>query len=257
MIADPGKGARMFVDRVKIQLKAGNGGDGCVSFRREKYVPKGGPDGGDGGLGSNVILRADRDEASLISIFYAPHQVAQKGGHGQGSRIRGRNGKDLVVRVPCGTEVHEKATGAQLGDLVEHGKEMIIARGGKGGLGNWHWKSSTHQAPTEHTNGELGEEVELEPVVDVRSMLTDADNQWVQEVNEIMAEILDTRPENRTGSAFTDASVLTPAYGGVPTIILGPGEPTMAHKTDEYCFTKNIDEAQLAYIQIARHWNTR
>ena len=103
----------------------------------------------------------------------------------------------------------------------------------------------------------LGEEVELESVVDVRSMLTDAADQWVQEVNEIMAEILDARPENRTGSAFTDASVLTPAYGDAPTIILGPGEPIMAHKTDEYCFTKNIDEAREAYIQIARHWNMR
>ena len=103
----------------------------------------------------------------------------------------------------------------------------------------------------------LGEGVELEPVVDVRSMLTDAADQWVQEVNEIMAEILDARPENRTGSAFTDASVLTPAYGDAPTIILGPGEPIMAHKTDEYCFTKNIDEAREAYIQIARHWNMR
>ena len=106
-------------------------------------------------------------------------------------------------------------------------------------------------------SGYLGEEVELESVVDVRSMLTDAADQWVQEVNEIMAEILDARPENRTGSAFTDASVLTPAYGDAPTIILGPGEPIMAHKTDEYCFTKNIDEAREAYIQIARHWNMR
>jgi GTP-binding protein len=132
-----------------------------MSFRREKYVPKGGPDGGDGGLGGSIILRADRDVASLIGIFYAPHQSAQKGGHGQGSRITGRNGKDLMIRVPCGTEIHEKETGALLGDLVTHGSEMTIANGGKGGLGNWHWKSSTHQAPTEHTKGVAGGEKEL------------------------------------------------------------------------------------------------
>lgn len=114
-----------------------------------------------------------------------------------------------------------------------------------------------HATLQSQLSGYLGEDVELEPVVDVRSMLTDAADQWVQEVNEIMTQILDARPENQTGSAFTDASVLTPAYGGAPTIILGPGEPIMAHKTDEYCFTKKIDEAREAYIQIARHWNSR
>ena len=133
-----------------------------MSFRREKFVPRGGPDGGDGGHGGHVILRASRDENSLVRVYYVPHQRADHGGAGRGKKQHGRNGKDCIVTVPCGSEVHNKETGELLGDIVEHGEELVVARGGRGGRGNVHWKSSTHQAPTEHTDGTPGEEIELQ-----------------------------------------------------------------------------------------------
>lgn len=153
--------SRTFVDSVTLYASAGDGGNGCVGFRREKNVPKGGPDGGDGGHGGHVILRGDRNENSLIRIFFAPHRRAEKGVHGKGKKLYGRNGRDLIVKVPCGTEAWDTKTGCMLGDIVEHGQELVVARGGKGGLGNCHWKTSTHQAPTEHTDGEPGEKVSL------------------------------------------------------------------------------------------------
>jgi GTP-binding protein len=163
--------ARKFVDTVAVQASAGNGGHGCVSFRREKYIPRGGPDGGDGGNGGDVILRADKDTDSLIDLFFSPHQSAGAGGHGKGKQLHGKSGKDLVVAVPCGTEVWDKDTGEMLGDLVEHDGRLTVANGGKGGLGNCHWTTSTHQAPRESTPGEEGEErhlrLRLKTVADV------------------------------------------------------------------------------------------
>jgi GTP-binding protein len=153
--------SRRFVDTVNVHIRAGNGGNGCVSFRREKFVPHGGPDGGDGGRGGNVILVGDHDEDSLVRLYFTPEQRAEDGGHGKGSQLHGRNGKDLVIQVPCGTEIHDPRTGIRLGDITKHGQQMILARGGKGGLGNCHWKSSTHQAPREHTDGEAGEEFDV------------------------------------------------------------------------------------------------
>lgn len=132
-----------------------------MSFRREKYVPHGGPDGGDGGRGGHVILEADRNESSLVRLYYRPELRAGRGGHGKGKKLYGRNGDDFVACVPCGTEVHDQETGLLLGDLVEHGQQLVVAHGGKGGRGNPHWKSATHQAPTEHTDGEPGEELTL------------------------------------------------------------------------------------------------
>lgn len=152
---------RTFVDTAVVHACAGKGGNGCISFRREKFVPKGGPDGGDGGRGGNVLLRADKDVDSLIALHYSPHQRAGHGGHGKGKKLHGRNGGDLVVKIPCGTEVWDAASGTLLADVVEHGQELLVARGGKGGLGNCHWTSPTHRAPTEHTDGDRGEEVEL------------------------------------------------------------------------------------------------
>ncbi len=152
---------RTFVDSVVLYAEAGHGGNGCRSFRREKYVPRGGPDGGDGGRGGHVVLQGDREVDSLVRLYYSPHQRAGHAGHGQGKQIHGRNGKDLVVKIPCGTEIHDKETGLLIGDITRHGEQLLIARGGKGGLGNVHWKSSTHQAPTEHTEGEPGEEASL------------------------------------------------------------------------------------------------
>ncbi|OVE75170.1 hypothetical protein BVX97_05645 [bacterium E08(2017)] len=148
-----------FIDTAPLYAKAGNGGNGCCSFRREKFVPKGGPDGGDGGRGGHVILRAVPNETSLIGVYYAPHQKAEHGGFGKGKQMHGKNGKDLYVNVPAGTEVHNMETEELVTDLSESGDEFICAHGGKGGLGNVHWKTSTHQAPMEHTDGEPGDDI--------------------------------------------------------------------------------------------------
>lgn len=149
---------RRFVDKVTIEVRAGRGGNGCCSFRREKYVPRGGPDGGDGGRGGHVILVGDPDTDSLLNLFFAPLQRAGDGGHGEGAKRHGANGGDLLVKVPCGTEVYDAGDGSLLVDILEPGRQCEIARGGKGGLGNVHWKSATHQAPLEHTPGENGEQ---------------------------------------------------------------------------------------------------
>ncbi|NQT94686.1 MAG: GTPase ObgE [Lentisphaerae bacterium] len=153
---------RKFVDRTPLYARAGCGGNGCASFRREKRVPMGGPDGGDGGKGGDVILRADLEVDSLVAIFFAPHRRAKDAGPGKGKRLHGRNGADLVLKVPCGTEIWNTETGLLVADLAEHGAEITVAAGGKGGLGNWHWKSSTHKAPREHTPGEPGEELDIQ-----------------------------------------------------------------------------------------------
>jgi GTPase len=150
-----------FVETAGADILAGCGGDGCASFRREKYVPFGGPDGGDGGRGGHIILKADPNVDSLIALYYQPRQHAEDGGKGMGKKRHGRNGKDLVLKVPCGTVVRDEATGKILGDLVTPGEQLMAARGGKGGLGNCHWKTSIHQAPTEHTKGEAGEQLRL------------------------------------------------------------------------------------------------
>ncbi|MDD4101261.1 MAG: GTPase ObgE [Kiritimatiellae bacterium] len=152
---------RTFVDHVSVHVRAGKGGDGSSSFRREACVPEGGPDGGDGGRGGNVVFRGSRDTDSLISLYFAPQLFAEDGVDGRGQQMYGRRGKDLFVDVPCGTEVFDSETGRQLADIVGHGQETIIAAGGKGGLGNIHFKTSTHQVPTEHTPGDPGEEFRL------------------------------------------------------------------------------------------------
>lgn len=157
--------SRRFVDSVLISAQSGRGGNGCVSFRREKNIAKGGPNGGDGGNGGHVILRGNRDEDSLTSLFFNPRQRAESGQHGKGKTLHGRNGSDLIIPVPTGTEVRLEETGELLGDVVEHGQDLRVARGGRGGLGNCHWKTSTHQAPLEHTDGGEGETVMLRLVL--------------------------------------------------------------------------------------------
>ena len=158
---------RAFIDEVTMHAHAGNGGDGVVNFRREKYVPEGGPDGGDGGRGGSVILRADRDTDSLISIYYSPHQRAEHGGRGGRKRLTGRDGRDCVVKVPCGTVASNEPGGEILGEVVQEGAELVVARGGKGGKGNWHWRSATHQTPMEHTDGVPGEELAVRLVLKI------------------------------------------------------------------------------------------
>lgn len=144
-----------------VQVRAGKGGDGSSSFRREACVPEGGPDGGDGGRGGHVIFCGSHDVDSLIALYFAPLLFAEDGVAGRGQKMYGRAGNDLYVPVPCGTSVFDAETGALVADVVEDGQEVIIAQGGKGGLGNVHFKTSTHQVPTEHTPGELGEEFRL------------------------------------------------------------------------------------------------
>ncbi|MFH1969846.1 MAG: GTPase ObgE [Verrucomicrobiota bacterium] len=150
-----------FVETAAADILAGCGGNGCASFRREKYVPFGGPDGGDGGRGGHIILQADPNVDSLIALYYQPRQHAEDGGKGMGKKQHGRNGKDLILKVPCGTVVRNETTGEILGDLITPGEQLMVARGGKGGLGNCHWKTSIHQAPLEHTKGEAGEQRRL------------------------------------------------------------------------------------------------
>ncbi|OGV65545.1 MAG: hypothetical protein A2498_08485 [Lentisphaerae bacterium RIFOXYC12_FULL_60_16] len=153
--------SRTFVDTITIRLEAGAGGNGCRSFRREKYVPLGGPDGGDGGKGGDCILVADRDTDSLLRFFFQPEQHAERGEHGRGKQQTGHSGKDLVLNVPCGTEIWASEGTQQLGELLRHGDRLVVAKGGEGGLGNIHFKTSTHQAPTEITEGTPGETAQL------------------------------------------------------------------------------------------------
>jgi GTP-binding protein len=160
-----------FVDRVKVFVKAGDGGRGCVSFRREKYIPKGGPDGGDGGRGGHVIIKAKKDMNTLLDIRYRQQYRADKGQHGMGSDMHGRNGKDCIIAVPPGTLIKNEETDEMLYDLTIDGEEFIVTKGGRGGMGNAHFKSSTRQAPRFAQPGEPGEEkmliLELKLLADV------------------------------------------------------------------------------------------
>ncbi len=148
---------RTFVDSATAEVRAGRGGDGSGSFRRESHVPEGGPDGGDGGRGGNVVMRASTHADSLLRVFYEPRLFAENGVNGTGQKMHGRNGEDLIVDVPCGTEVYNADTGAWIGEVLEHGQELILARGGRGGWGNVHFKSSTNQAPEKFIPGDEGE----------------------------------------------------------------------------------------------------
>src|SRR5438876_7970438 len=183
----------MFVDRIKVFAQAGNGGRGCISFRREKFVPKGGPDGGDGGRGGDVILCADRHVDNLSNLFYEPIIKAKNGGHGMGKKMHGRSAPPMIVKVPVGTIVwqaeyptsnetardglaepattaHQASISALLVDLTRDGKEFVLCRGGAGGKGNVHFKSSRNRAPRQYTEGEEGEQgnflLELHTIAD-------------------------------------------------------------------------------------------
>src|SRR5689334_19320535 len=137
----------MFLDRVKVWVKAGDGGNGASTFRREAHVPRGGPDGGDGGRGASVVLRVDPGQTTLRDFQYKHHFRATPGGGGQRARRHGKAGDDLVLDVPPGTAVYDDATDELIGDLVATGQSVMVARGGRGGLGNTHFATSTHQAP--------------------------------------------------------------------------------------------------------------
>ncbi len=161
----------MFLDRVKIWIRAGDGGDGAATFRREAHVPRGGPDGGDGGRGGSVILRVDPGLTTLLDFRFKHHFRAEPGGRGTGAKRHGKSGEDLVLPVPPGTGVLDDATGELLADLVATGQSVTIARGGRGGLGNVHFATATHRTPMHAQKGEPGEEhwlrLELRLIADV------------------------------------------------------------------------------------------
>ena len=161
----------MFIDEVRIRVKAGDGGNGCLAFRREKYVPRGGPSGGDGGRGGDVVMVASEHHNTLLHFRYNPEHTAQRGRHGEGSNRTGRDGASIELPVPVGTIVYDADSGELLHDFTRAGDRFTVARGGRGGRGNQHFATPTHQAPTEHEPGHPGEErhlrLELKLLADV------------------------------------------------------------------------------------------
>ena len=160
-----------FIDEALIEIHAGNGGDGMASFRREKYIPKGGPDGGDGGRGGSIYAEADRNLNTLVEYRFARIHRAKSGENGRGSDCYGKGADDVVLPVPVGTVITDAETGEPIADLARHGDRALIAKGGKGGIGNLHFKSSTNRAPRQFTRGEPGESrrlrLELKVLADV------------------------------------------------------------------------------------------
>jgi len=161
----------MFVDQAKIRVKAGDGGNGCVAFRREKFVPRGGPSGGDGGHGGDVIMESSERHNTLVHFRFNPEYKAERGRHGEGSNCTGREGEDVVLKVPVGTIVYDELSGELVHDFAGRDERVIIAKGGRGGRGNSRFTTSTHQAPREHEQGFPGEEralrLELKLLADV------------------------------------------------------------------------------------------
>ena len=150
-----------FIDEAKIYVKAGDGGNGAATFRREKYIPMGGPNGGDGGRGGSIYAIADRNINTLVDYRYTRKFIGKRGENGGGADQYGAGGDDIILRMPVGTVISDLNTGDIVADLAEHDQKVLIAKGGKGGLGNLHFKSSTNRAPRQKTNGEPGEEFEL------------------------------------------------------------------------------------------------
>ncbi len=147
-----------FLDQAKIFIASGNGGDGCASFRREKYIEYGGPNGGDGGKGGDIVFVVDSNLNTLIDFRYQQHFKAKRGENGKGKNKTGADGKNLTIKVPPGTEIYNEDKSVLLHDLIEEDEKIVFAKGGNGGLGNCHFKSSTNQAPRKFTKGEIGEE---------------------------------------------------------------------------------------------------
>lgn len=161
----------MFIDEAKIRVKAGDGGNGCMAFRREKFVPRGGPSGGDGGKGGDVIMESSERHNTLVHFRFNPEYKAQRGRHGEGSNKTGKEGVDVLLKVPVGTIVYDDETGEKVYDFSRPDERIVIARGGRGGRGNAQFATSTHQAPREHEEGRPGEErvfrLELKLLADV------------------------------------------------------------------------------------------
>jgi GTP-binding protein len=161
----------MFIDEAKIRVKAGDGGNGCMAFRREKFVPRGGPSGGDGGRGGDVLMVSSQRHNTLIHFRYNPEHKGQRGEHGMGSNCSGLDGNSVILQVPVGTSLYDQETGELIHDFQEPDEQVVIAKGGRGGRGNQHFATSTHQAPREHELGRAGEErhyrLELKLLADV------------------------------------------------------------------------------------------
>lgn len=161
----------MFIDEAAIRVKAGDGGNGCMAFRREKFVPRGGPSGGDGGRGGDVIMESSERHNTLVHFRFNPEYNAERGRHGEGSNCTGRDGENVVLKVPVGTIVYDKESGEKIFDFSEPDQRFVVAHGGRGGRGNQHFATSTHQAPREHEPGKPGEErtlrLELKLLADV------------------------------------------------------------------------------------------
>lgn len=161
----------MFIDLVTVNVAAGTGGSGCTSFRREKFTPMGGPDGGDGGKGGDVIIRGDANFSTLLDFTYRDRWEAERGEHGMGSNKTGRSGSDVVLPVPPGTVIRDRDTGERLGEILDHGQELVVAKGGRGGRGNTFFATATHQSPREWQPGEEGVtrslELELKLIADI------------------------------------------------------------------------------------------
>ena len=161
----------MFIDEARIRVKAGDGGNGCMAFRREKFVPRGGPSGGDGGRGGDVIMVSSQRHNTLIHFRYNPEHKGQRGEHGMGSNCSGLDGNSVILQVPVGTSLYDQETGELIHDFEEPDEQVVIAKGGRGGRGNQHFATSTHQAPREHELGRAGEErhyrLELKLLADV------------------------------------------------------------------------------------------
>jgi len=161
----------MFIDEAKIRVKAGDGGNGCMAFRREKFVPRGGPSGGDGGRGGDVVMESSERHNTLVHFRFNPEHKAERGRHGEGSNRTGRDGEIMVLKVPIGTIVYDQATGEKVHDFSQPDERIIVAHGGRGGRGNQHFATPTHQAPREHEQGFPGEEralrLELKLLADV------------------------------------------------------------------------------------------
>ncbi len=161
----------MFIDEAKIRVKAGDGGNGCVAFRREKFVPRGGPSGGDGGRGGDVIMESSQRHNTLVHFRFNPEHKAERGRHGEGSNCSGREGASIVLKVPVGTTLYDEQTGELVHDFDRPDERLVVAKGGRGGRGNQHFATSTHQAPRESEEGRTGEErmyrLELKLLADV------------------------------------------------------------------------------------------
>ncbi|MCX7835808.1 MAG: GTPase ObgE [bacterium] len=244
----------MFIDYATLTIKAGRGGDGCVSFRREKFVPKGGPDGGDGGKGGDVIFVVDPNRTTLLDFRYVHHFEAENGMHGSGNKMTGRNGKDCIIPVPQGTLVKDKETGEILADLTSIGQKWIAAKGGKGGKGNSNFATSVNRAPRKATPGKEGEEKSL--ILELKLI---ADVGLVGKPNAGKSTLLATVTAARPKIADYPFTTLEPNLGIVPlpefrSFVMAdiPGliEGASQGKGLGYRFLRHIERTRLLLILI-------